>query len=115
MAGFSNFVKEGADVVIEFFSGKFAGTKIKEVAEMAAGEAKIVKYEGHTMALYKDEDHNLHAVNSACTHTKCTVGWNAAERSWDCPCHGARFSMDGEVLNGPADKDLQTINLAEAQ
>ncbi|MEO6722594.1 MAG: FAD-dependent oxidoreductase [Ferruginibacter sp.] len=113
MAGFSNFVKEGADVVKLLVKSIFSGEQLKEISGMAAGEAKVVKYEGHTMGLYKDESGVLHAVNSACTHIKCTVGWNAAEGSWDCPCHGSRFSYDGEVLTAPAQKDLQKVDINE--
>ncbi len=113
VAGFKNFVKEAADVVQHFIGDKFSREKISSLVELAPGEAKIVKYEGHVFALYKDEEGQLHAVNSACTHIKCTVGWNAAEKSWDCPCHGSRFSFDGTVLTGPARKDLEVINLEE--
>jgi Rieske Fe-S protein len=63
--------------------------------------------------LYKDQEGNLHAINPACTHVKCEVSWNNAERSWDCPCHGSRFSAEGEVLTAPARKDLEVIELAE--
>ena len=113
IAGFSEFVKEGADAVKQFITGKFSGEKIKELSDMAAGEAKLVKYEGNKIALFKDESHNVHAVNPSCTHIHCTVSWNTAERSWDCPCHGARFSCDGEVLTGPADRDLEHIDLSD--
>ena len=113
IAGFANFVKEGADVVKHLFQGIFPGEQLKEIAGMAAGEAKVVKYEGHVMGLYKDDKGELHAVNSACTHIKCTVAWNAAERSWDCPCHGSRFSFDGQVLTAPAQKNLQKVDLKE--
>ncbi|MBC7874148.1 MAG: FAD-dependent oxidoreductase [Ferruginibacter sp.] len=113
VAGFSNFVKEAADVVSHLIGGIFTKEKIDSLVELAPGEAKVVKYEGHTLALYKDEGGQLHAVNSACTHIKCTVGWNTAEKSWDCPCHGSRFSYDGTVLTAPARKDLEVIHLEE--
>lgn len=111
VAGFENFVKEAADVVAKFIGDRFAKTKIKDLVELAPGEAKVVKYEGDSIALYKDEKGGLHAVNPACTHINCIVGWNTAEQTWDCPCHGSRFSMDGEVLNAPARKDLEKIDL----
>lgn len=111
MAGFSNFVKEAADVVKNFVSGKFSAEKLKEFTGLAAGEAKVVKYEGEKIAMYKDEQHNIHAVNPTCTHVHCTVSWNSAEKSWDCPCHGARYSCTGEVLTGPATKNLEVIDL----
>ncbi len=113
VAGFKKFVTEAADVVSHFIGDKLSIEKLGTLADMAPGEAKVVKYEGHTLALYKDEQGQLHAVNSACTHIKCTVGWNATEKSWDCPCHGSRFSFDGEVLTAPARKDLELIKMEE--
>jgi len=44
-----------------------------------------------------------------CTHLGCTVRWNEAETTWDCPCHGSRFGHDGTVLQGPAVHDLRRI------
>ncbi len=113
LAGFSNFVNEAADVVGHLITDPFSAEKITSYADIAAGEAKIVKYEGQTLAMYKDGQHNLHIVNSACTHIKCTVAWNGAEKSWDCPCHGSRFSYDGKLLTGPARKDLQIIRFKD--
>ena len=112
VAGFTNFVKESVDVVKELVSGKFSGEKIKELNDLAAGEAKVVQYEGEKIAMYKDEQHNIHAVNPTCTHIHCTVSWNTAEKSWDCPCHGARYNCDGEVITGPATKNLAVVDLS---
>ena len=78
---------------------------------MAAWEAKVVNEDGEKIAMYNDENYNIHTVNPTCTHVHCTVAWNAAEKSWDCPCHGARYSCDGEVLTGPATKNLAVIDL----
>ncbi len=111
VAGFQDFVKEAADVVQRFIADKVSPEKLKEVADLAPGEARVVRAEGQLLALYKDEDHVLHAVNSACTHVKCTIGWNSTEKSWDCPCHGSRFSIHGEVLTAPARKNLERITL----
>lgn len=111
VAGFENFVKEAADVVGKFIGDRLKKVKIKELTDIAPGEAKVVKYEGESIALYKDMNGGLHAVNPACTHINCIVGWNTAEQTWDCPCHGSRFSMDGEVLTAPARKDLEKIDL----
>jgi glycine/D-amino acid oxidase-like deaminating enzyme/nitrite reductase/ring-hydroxylating ferredoxin subunit len=107
VAGFTEFVKHNADVVKQFAGKWFGKEELHVLAGLAPGEGKVVKYEDHTLALYKDEAGMLHAVNPACTHMKCAVAWNAAEKSWDCPCHGSRFSYDGQVLTGPADKDLE--------
>jgi len=113
IAGFTAFVKENADVVGNLMSGWFSKEKLNEIVELAIGEAKVVKYEGHAIALYKDEKGKLHAVSPTCTHVKCTVNWNDAEKSWDCPCHGARYDSDGAVLTGPATKGLTPIELKD--
>jgi len=72
-----------------------------------------VHYEGKSLAIYKDESGKLFALNPVCTHAKCVVAWNRAERSWDCPCHGARYDVMGNVLTGPARKGLEVISLED--
>jgi glycine/D-amino acid oxidase-like deaminating enzyme/nitrite reductase/ring-hydroxylating ferredoxin subunit len=113
VAGFANFVKENLDVVKEFIGKRLSKEKLSELTELAPGEGKVVKYEGKSLAIYKDENGELHAVNPVCTHAKCTVGWNTVEKSWDCPCHGARYTADGEVLTGPARMGLEIVELKE--
>lgn len=110
-AGFSEFVKHNADVVRQFVGGWLGMDKLHQATDLAYNDAMVVRFEGESLALYKDESGVLHAVDPACTHVKCSVAWNAAEKSWDCPCHGARFSVDGEVLNGPASRDLEKVEL----
>ena len=111
VAGFTEFVKHNTDVVGQFIGKWFATERLEQLSELSTDEGKVVKLNNETMALYKDEMGALHAVNPTCTHMKCSVAWNAAEKSWDCPCHGARYSVDGEVLTGPADANLELIEL----
>lgn len=113
IAGFANFVKENADVVKEFVGKRFAYETISELAELAPGEGKLVEYEGKKMALYKDEASRVIAISPVCTHAGCIVAWNDAEKSWDCPCHGGRFSPDGEVITGPPRTRLEKVALGE--
>ena len=113
VAGFSNFVKENADVVAQFINKRISSEKIEELSEMAAGEGKVVKFEGSKLAIYKDESGKVHALNPVCTHAKCIVDWNSSEKSWDCPCHGARYDIHGNVLTGPAHKGLEVVWINE--
>lgn len=106
IAGFSDFVKENADVVGHMLTKPFMADRVKELDEIDPGEGRLVKYDGEQYGIYRDQEGSLHAVNTICTHAKCTVKWNAAEVSWDCPCHGSRFSVDGVMLTGPATHDL---------
>ena len=73
---------------------------------MAPGEGRILEVDGKKVAVFREEGGAVHAVSPVCTHVGCYVHWNKGERSWDCPCHGSRFSPTGEVLNGPAVKPL---------
>lgn len=111
VAGFTNFIAHNVDVVKNFAGRLFSAEKLGELAGLAEGEGKVVKYEGEKIGIYKDEQGGIHAIDPVCTHMKCEVKWNAAELSWDCPCHGARYSVDGKVLTGPADRDLEKITI----
>jgi glycine/D-amino acid oxidase-like deaminating enzyme/nitrite reductase/ring-hydroxylating ferredoxin subunit len=113
VAGFANFVKENADVVAQFVGKRISAETLTELADLAPGEARLVKYEGKKLAIYKDPEGRVHALNPVCTHAKCIVDWNNAEKSWDCPCHGARYDIDGKVLTGPARKDLERVELSQ--
>ncbi len=114
VASFENLMKEGAAVTKDMIGGWLSIPQLEEAVELAKGDAKVVKYEGKTVALYKDNNGALHAVNPACPHIKCSVCWNTSEKSWDCPCHGSRFSYTGELLTGPSTSDLVKIDLRGA-
>lgn len=66
------------------------------------GEGRLLKTGGRKLAAYRDAQGKLTVVSGVCTHLHCDVHWNSAEKSWDCPCHGSRFSLDGSVIEGPA-------------
>lgn len=113
VAGFSSFVSHNVDVVKQFASRIFSGEQMHHLAELATGEGKIVEFEDEKIAIYKDEQGKVHALSPICPHAGCEVKWNNAELTWDCPCHGSRFSYDGSVMNGPTTKDLSKISLRE--
>ena len=93
--------------------GFCAGEDMKELAELATDEGRIVKFKDEKLAVYKDKNGVVHAMSPICTHVGCEVKWNNAELTWDCPCHGARYSYTGTVLNGPASKNLTKMNVRE--
>jgi glycine/D-amino acid oxidase-like deaminating enzyme/nitrite reductase/ring-hydroxylating ferredoxin subunit len=115
VVGFASVIKEATNEAGSQIERRFEIEKIQGVVELAKGEAKIVKYESNSVGIYKDENGKLFAVNPSCSHIKCTIGWNNAEKSWDCPCHGSRFSYTGELLTAPARKDLEIIDLIEKE
>jgi Rieske Fe-S protein len=75
------------------------------------GEGGLVRVDGNTAAAYRHPSGEVEAVSPTCTHLGCTVRWNSAEKSWDCPCHGSRFATDGRILAGPATKPLEPIHV----
>ena len=97
---------ENAKVPLHFFGDRIRNRGSRPIADLANGEGAIVSSGGERVAGYRDEQGGLHAVSARCTHLYCQVNWNAAERTWDCPCHGSRFTVDGDVLNGPAIEPL---------
>jgi glycine/D-amino acid oxidase-like deaminating enzyme/nitrite reductase/ring-hydroxylating ferredoxin subunit len=112
-ASAKSFVKENVNVAGQLIDGKLENPSKK--IRLKPGEGKIVKIDGDRSGVYKDENGDLHIVNTTCTHMGCELNWNEAEKSWDCPCHGSRFNIDGEILTGPAvhqlskDKDVNII------
>lgn len=85
------------------------GVEEKSFDEVKSGEGKIVKVDGKKIAAFRDDAGALHCLSPVCTHMKCDVAFNDAEKTWDCPCHGSRFTTDGEVLNGPAREPLEKV------
>ncbi len=81
----------------------------RTVEDLRPGHGGVVLAGGAKVAAYLDEQGVLHAVSPLCTHMGCTVDWNEAERTWDCPCHGSRYDFDGHVIHGPAQKNLDPV------
>lgn len=95
-----NFIKENVNVAKELVSGKLA--VVPKNVEIKPGEAKVVEVDGQNVGAYRDENGKLHTVSTKCTHMRCELRWNSAEKTWDCPCHGSRFTYDGEIIESPA-------------
>lgn len=83
------------------------------LSEVAPGEGRIVEINGRKHAVHRADDSTLTVLSPVCPHMKCHVAWNAAESSWDCPCHGSRFQPDGRVIEGPAMRPLEPVALDE--
>ena len=113
ISGFTEFVKENADVAYHFVADRLSVKETDSLRNLPAGTGEVLEFEGKKIAAYKDPQGNIHALSPVCTHAKCIVKWNVEEISWDCPCHGARYDINGEVLTGPATKGLSKIELPE--
>ncbi|MCZ8521896.1 MULTISPECIES: FAD-dependent oxidoreductase [Paenibacillus] len=104
------FVTQNANVAKELISGKleFARTTLDELEKDEGG---VVRIRGKRAGAYRDPQGELHVVDTTCTHMGCEVDWNEAERTWDCPCHGSRFSYQGDVIEGPAKRSLGKVEV----
>lgn len=98
-----HFLEENLDVAVQYKGLLPTGGEVAFAAEIAPGTGAILQRGTSKIAAYRDESGVLHQCSAYCTHLGCVVKWNGEEKSWDCPCHGSRFSPTGsEVLNGPA-------------
>jgi glycine/D-amino acid oxidase-like deaminating enzyme/nitrite reductase/ring-hydroxylating ferredoxin subunit len=106
LASAPKFLRENGAVARHFVGDRLDRGDTATVHEIAAGEGRLLRLGGRKTAVYRDDEGRLHALSPLCTHMGCNVSWNTAERSWDCPCHGSRFSGRGAVIEGPATRDL---------
>src|SRR6476661_1186207 len=96
---------ENANVAIEY-TELLTGGDVKSTDEIPAGHGAVLRRGLRKVAVYKDEQGETHECSAICPHLGCVVHWNGLEKSWDCPCHGSRFTALGELLSGPANTGL---------
>lgn len=111
LASAKEFIKENVDVAYQFIKDRLTKNEADEFAEITIGKGKVMNIDGKKHGVYRDESGRLHVVSAVCTHMGCINHWNEVEKSWDCPCHGSRFSIDGEVLEGPAYAALKKLSV----
>ena len=101
------FAKENGQVALRFFGERVRPRDGREEVEvLAPGEGTVARVGGKLYAVSRTDAGELVSLSARCTHLGCIVGWNRADRSWECPCHGSRFAADGTVVQGPATRDL---------
>jgi glycine/D-amino acid oxidase-like deaminating enzyme/nitrite reductase/ring-hydroxylating ferredoxin subunit len=98
-----NMVKQYGDYISK--------ADINEVEELKKGEGAILAKGIKRYAVYRDDENKVHAFSAVCPHMGCVVRWNGEEKSFDCPCHGSRFTKEGLVINGPATVGLERIKI----
>jgi len=113
LASLKSFLSENVDFPVHLVRDTLLPTNGGALADIAPGEGRIVRAGNGPLAVHRDEQGRLHAVSPACTHLGCHVAFNNAEKTWDCPCHGSRFTVDGEVIDGPAVKPLGARDVTE--
>ncbi len=99
-------VSENVDAGRHFFGDRLRRGDKRSPSDLRKGEGAILDLAGAKRAVYRDEQGTLHALSPVCQHLYCIVAWNEAERTWDCPCHGSRYTGEGKAIQGPTTKDL---------
>ena len=103
------YIKENKDYPYYLIRGRFAGAEGRSLRTLKRGQGAVIELQGKKVAAYRDDDGETLLRSATCTHMGCIVGWNDAERTWDCPCHGSRFKPTGEVISGPAESPLPEV------
>jgi glycine/D-amino acid oxidase-like deaminating enzyme/nitrite reductase/ring-hydroxylating ferredoxin subunit len=101
-----DYVTENKDYPYYLVRDRFAGSEGRSLRALKRGQGKILDIDGKRVAAYRDPSGATVVRSAVCTHMGCAVAWNDAERTWDCPCHGSRFTTDGSVIAGPAESPL---------
>jgi len=101
------FVSENLNAAYHFVADRFAGDRIDSLEQVAPGTGRLVTLKGKQRAVYRDASGHLHVLSPVCAHAGCIVQWNEAEKTWDCPCHGSRFTAEGSCFYGPAPSNLE--------
>lgn len=102
------YLKENSDFSYYFVKDRLSGSP---KSPLKPGEGHVTKQDGKRVAVCRDASGLHHTLSANCPHLGCIVAWNESEQTWDCPCHGSRFSADGNVIAGPAEKGLESIHL----
>ncbi|HEY9533700.1 MAG TPA: DUF892 family protein [Mucilaginibacter sp.] len=109
--GFTEFVKENADVAYHFVADRFGIPETDSLKRLTPGTGKVLEFDGKKLAVYRNDQGGIQALSPVCTHAGCIVNFNNAEKTWDCPCHGGRYHTDGSVITGPPTHALQQIQI----
>ena len=108
------FLRENLNVARQYLDWLTPG-EAREVSAVPAGEGRVIRHGRSKLAVHRADDGHLTVRSATCTHLACVVDWNSAEKTWDCPCHGSRFAIDGSVINGPAIAPLAEVDPAELE
>jgi glycine/D-amino acid oxidase-like deaminating enzyme/nitrite reductase/ring-hydroxylating ferredoxin subunit len=112
--GVWDYIKENASYPYYLVRSRFAGADGKSFRSVKRGQGKVIEDRGTKVAAYRGADGTLIVRSATCTHMGCIVQWNPAERTWDCPCHGSRFTTHGDVMAGPAETALPVHDVDSA-
>ena len=101
-------LKENVNVAAQY-ADWLTGGDVKTADEIPPGQGAVVRSGLTKLAVYKDDHGTVTTLSATCPHMGCVVRWNPGETTWDCPCHGSRFSATGTCLHGPSVSNLKKV------
>jgi len=113
--GLWDYLKENKDYPYYLIRDRFAGVSGHSLRAIKRGTGEVIEVDGQPAAAARGLDGKTYLRSAVCTHMGCYVNWNDAERTWDCPCHGSRFKVTGEVIAGPAEAPLAEIEQVKSK
>jgi len=105
----ATWAKENLNVALQYKDYAVTPGEESTAEEIEPGHGAVIIEDGQRVAAFRDGAGQLHRCSAVCTHLGGIVHWNPVEMSWDCPCHGSRFTPDGTLLHGPAIQPLSRI------
>lgn len=105
-----DYLQEAGNMTAQYFDWVL-GSEIKDAENLKNCQGTVITSGLKKVAVYKDESGELHACSGICPHLGGVLHWNDDEKSFDCPVHGSRFTVDGKLLNGPAISNLKKIDI----
>lgn len=103
------YAKENLNVAAQYVKDYLTGGDVNYVDEITPGEGAVIRHGLSKLAVYRDEQGSVYQCSAVCPHLGCIVKWNNLEKTWDCPCHGSSFDRFGQVINGPANTNLEPV------
>jgi glycine/D-amino acid oxidase-like deaminating enzyme/nitrite reductase/ring-hydroxylating ferredoxin subunit len=108
-------VKANMKVAAHFIGDRLQARRAPSPDDLGPGEGRIMRVGGRAVAAARAADGTLHTVKATCTHLGCLVAFNDSDQTWDCPCHGSRFALDGSVIDGPASTPLDAVDASSPE
>lgn len=112
-ASAAKLIRENINVAKRFVGDRLHAMAAPSIESLKPGEGGIVKLGPEKVAAFREVGGTFRAVSPTCTHMGCVVAFNSAETTWDCPCHGSRFDLNGNVIEGPAVRNLPKVDIPE--
>jgi Rieske Fe-S protein len=109
VSSLERLIKENVDYPLYLIADRLRRHDGSGVENVPRGGGKVLSLDGQRVAVHRKDNGDVVKVSAVCTHMGCIVRWNDSERTWDCPCHGSRFTPEGLVIGGPAEAPLEKI------